>query len=103
MLCKKAYSDILPRFGVTSCLREHATSCFLACDILPRWGCDTLPSRTRDILSRTCITVRLYPGLSEYHYGLANRDTHVHSFRLPALSSEQCLCGCRFVEGGNAQ
>jgi hypothetical protein len=26
-MCEKAYSDILPRFGVTSCLREHATSC----------------------------------------------------------------------------
>ena len=86
-MCKNAYSDILPRFGVTSCLREYATSCFLACDIL----------------SRTCITVRLYPGLSEYHYGLANRETHVHSFRLPARSSEQCLCGRRFVEGGNVQ
>jgi hypothetical protein len=79
-MCKNAYSDILPRFGVTSCLREYATSCFLACDILPHSGRDTLPSRIRDILSRTCITVRLYPGLSEYHYGLANRKTHVLSF-----------------------
>jgi hypothetical protein len=102
-MCTKVYSDILPRFGVTSCLREYATSCFWACDILPRSGRDTLPSRVRDILSRTCITVRLYPGLSEYHYGLANRETHLHSFRLPARSSEQCLCGRRFGEGGNVQ
>src|SRR5260370_36943833 len=98
MLCKKAYSDILPRFGVTSCLREHATSCFLACDILPRWGCDPLPSRTRDILSRSCIPVRLYPDLSEYHYGLANRNPHLHSCDLPALSPEHGRGGCSLVE-----
>ena len=87
-MCTKACSDILPRFCATPCLRKFATSCFLACDILPRWGRDCLPSRIRDILSRTCITVRLYPGLSENHYGLAHRDTHVQSYRLQALSSE---------------
>ena len=37
-MCKNVYSDILPRFGVTSCLRKYATSCFLACDILPHSG-----------------------------------------------------------------
>ena len=64
-MCKKEYNDSLPRFGVTSCLREHVTPCFLAGDILPRWGRDTLPSRTCDTLSRSCIAVRFSSGRSE--------------------------------------
>jgi len=50
---KKACSDILPRFHVTSCLRQDATSCFFGCDILPSLRWDTLPSPGRDILPCT--------------------------------------------------
>ena len=39
-MCQKAYSDTLPRFRVTSCLRKCATPCFLGYDLLP-------PNRTR--------------------------------------------------------
>ncbi len=52
-MCKKACSDILPRFRATSCLRKYATSCFFGCDILPSLRRDTLPSQVRDILPRT--------------------------------------------------
>ncbi len=38
-MCTKVYSDILPRFGVTSCLGAR--------DILPSRGGDILPRRTR--------------------------------------------------------
>jgi hypothetical protein len=38
-MCKKAYSDILPHCGVTSCLEAR--------DILPTWGGDCLPQSTR--------------------------------------------------------
>jgi hypothetical protein len=38
-MCKKVYCDILPQFGVTSCPGAR--------DILPLWGGDILPRRTR--------------------------------------------------------
>jgi hypothetical protein len=41
---KKVYSDILPRFGVTSCLARR--------DILPWQERNILPSQLRDILPR---------------------------------------------------
>src|SRR6266567_4352131 len=48
MLRKKVYSDILPHFGVTSCLARR--------DILPWRGRNILPSQLRDILPRPPLT-----------------------------------------------
>jgi hypothetical protein len=52
-VCKKVYSDILPHFGVTSCLGAR--------DILPLWGGDILPRRTRHPALATCATSCLFP------------------------------------------
>ena len=52
-MCKKACSDTLPRFRVTSCLREYATPCPFGRNILPSSGRDSLPSHVRDLLPRT--------------------------------------------------
>jgi hypothetical protein len=57
-MCKNVCSDILPQFGVTSCL---------ACrDILPWQERDILPSQLRDILPRllsphACFLARQQP------------------------------------------
>ncbi len=58
MLFKKVYSDILPQFGVTSCLARR--------DILPWRGRDILPWQLRDILPcslspRACLQARHKP------------------------------------------
>ena len=57
MMRKKVDSDILPHFGVTSCLARR--------DILPWRGRNILPSQLRDILPRSEITLRLPPGAPE--------------------------------------
>jgi hypothetical protein len=57
MMRKKVCSDILPHFGVTSCLARR--------DILPWRGRNILPSQLRDILPRSTITLRLLPGAPE--------------------------------------
>jgi hypothetical protein len=73
MMRKKVYSDILPQFGVTSCLARRdilpqfgATSCLGARDILPWQGRNILPWQLRDILPRplslqACLLARHKP------------------------------------------
>ena len=73
MLRKKVYSDILPHFGVTSCLARRdilphfgATSCLARRDILPWRGRNILPWQLRDTLPRTlpphaCLLARQKP------------------------------------------
>ena len=73
MMRKKVYSDILPHFGVTSCLARRdilphfgATSCPGARDILPWRGRNILPSQLRDTLPRplsphACLLARHKP------------------------------------------
>ena len=58
MLCQKVYSDILPHFGVTSCLARR--------DILPWQERDILPSQLGDTLPRplsphACLLARQKP------------------------------------------
>jgi hypothetical protein len=73
MMRKKVDSDILPHFGVTSCLARRdilpqfeVTSCPGARDILPWRGRNILPWKLRDILPRTlspqaCLLARHKP------------------------------------------
>jgi len=73
MLCKKVCSDILPQFGVTSCLARRdilpqfgVTSCLARRDILPWQGRNILPWQLRDILPRplsphACLLARQKP------------------------------------------
>jgi len=71
MMRKKAYSDILPHFGVTSCLARR--------DILPWRERDILPSQLRDILPRpvsppACLLARQKP--QRRHNTMFSKDPH---------------------------
>src|SRR2546421_7796813 len=86
MLCQKVYSDILPRFGVTSCLARRdilphfgATSCLAKRDILPWRERNILPSQLRDILPRplsplACLLARQKP--QRRHNAMYSKDPH---------------------------
>src|SRR6266704_834305 len=69
MMCKKVYSDILPQFGMTSCLAHR--------DILPGQGRNILPSQLRDILPRpfsppACLLARQKP--QRRHNAMFSKD-----------------------------
>src|SRR2546425_4377692 len=71
MMRKKVYSDILPHFGVTSCLARR--------DILPWQGRNILPSQLRDILPRpfsppACLLARQKP--QRRHNAMYSKDPH---------------------------
>src|SRR5437870_439299 len=71
MMRKKVCSDILPHFGVTSCLARR--------DILPWRGRDILPLQLRDILPRpvsppACLLARQQP--KRRHNAMYSKDPH---------------------------
>src|SRR6266516_2985577 len=71
MMRKKVCSDILPHFGVTSCLARR--------DILPWRGRNILPSQLRDILLRSesppaCLLARQKP--QRRHNAMYSKDPH---------------------------
>src|SRR5438105_15204445 len=86
MMRKKVYSDILPHFGVTSCLARRdilphfgATSCLAHRDILPWQGRNILPWQLRDILPRplsppACLLAR--QKLQRRHNTMYSKDPH---------------------------
>src|SRR5436305_1888891 len=86
MMRKKVCSDILPRFGVTSCLARRdilphfgATSCLAHRDFLPWQGRNILPWQLRDILPRplsppACLLARQKP--QRRHNAMYSKDPH---------------------------
>src|SRR6266571_3330070 len=84
MMRKKVCSDILPQFGVTSCLARRdilpqfgVTSCLARRDILPWQGRNILPWQLRDILPRplsppACLLAR--QKLQRRHNAMFSKD-----------------------------